>query len=47
MWHLHFGWFIYRIKYNVSHVLSLKSVIINSTVEFVIVAFFVNDTLSP
>jgi hypothetical protein len=34
------------IMYNVSHVLSLKSVVINLAPEFVIVVFFINDTLS-
>ncbi len=34
------------IMYNASHVLSLKSTVINSTLEFVIVVFSVNDTLS-
>jgi hypothetical protein len=33
------------IMYNASHVLSLKSAVINSALEFVIVVFFVNDTL--
>ncbi len=34
------------IMYNASHVLSLKNVVINSAPKFVIVVFFVNDTLS-
>jgi hypothetical protein len=34
------------IMYNASHVLSLKNVVINSTPEFVIIVFYVNDTLS-
>jgi len=34
------------IMYNASHVLSLKSAVINLTLQFVIVVFSVNDTLS-
>jgi len=34
------------IMYNVFHVLSLKSAVLSLAPEFVIVVFFVNDTLS-
>jgi hypothetical protein len=34
------------IMYNASHVLSLKNVVINLALEFVIVVFSINDTLS-
>jgi len=34
------------IMYNVFHVLSLKSVVINLVLEFMIVLFSINDTLS-
>jgi hypothetical protein len=34
------------IMYNVFHVLSLKSVVINLALEFMIVLFSINDTLS-
>jgi hypothetical protein len=34
------------IMYNASHVLSLKSAMINSTPKFVIIMFSINDTLS-
>jgi hypothetical protein len=34
------------IMYNASHALSLKSAVINLTLQFVIVVFSVNDTLS-
>jgi hypothetical protein len=34
------------IMYNAFHVLSLKSVVINSAPEFFIIVFYVNDTLS-
>jgi hypothetical protein len=34
------------IMYNAFHVLSLKSEVINSAPKFVIIVFFVNDTLS-